>query len=94
MDKYVREFKTLKPEDHVNSIEDCTLDSRFKFISTAGHGYLVVPRDSMYHFEASKRAVYGYNGALAAYLEEDCEAPEFLTWVIEREARMPAIAVQ
>jgi len=47
-------------------------------IITAGHGYLVVPKTDVYASIAHNIAKYGYNGTLAYYLEEDCEAPAFI----------------
>ena len=50
----------------------------YPFIDTCGHGYLVVTKDDPNFNIAKKIVEYGYKGKLAFYLEEDCEAPEFL----------------
>lgn len=50
----------------------------YPFIDTCGHGYLVVPKGDPNLGIAKKICSYGYKGKLAIYLEEDCEAPEFL----------------
>ena len=56
---------------------------------TAGHGFLVVPRTSLY-FNLARRIQkadgFGYCGRLAVYLEEDCQAPEFLSKLPKGEA--------
>ena len=50
----------------------------YPLIDTCGHGYLVVTKDDPNFNIAKKIVEYGYKGKLAFYLEEDCEAPEFL----------------
>lgn len=50
----------------------------YPFIDTCGHGYLVVAKNDPNFSIAKKICSYGYKGKLAVYLEEDCEAPEFL----------------
>jgi len=76
MDKYQKELQRLKPEDEVQGTEDF---KGYEFIGTAGHGYLVVPKEDKNYSIAQKIISYGYKGDLAVYLEEDCEAGEFLT---------------
>ena len=48
-----------------------------EFIGTAGHGYLVVPKESAMAHIADKICNCGFKGKLAFYLEEDCEYIEF-----------------
>ena len=73
---YETELQKLKDYDEVQCTEKV---QGYDFIITAGHGYLVVPRDG------SEKAVYafglcsyGFKGRHAIYLEEDCEAGDFL----------------
>lgn len=78
MNKYIQEFKQLKPYDPVQFITAAIKNKGYDFITTAGHGYLIVPKTNK-NAEVAKNIIeYGYEGALAYYLEEDCEAPEFL----------------
>ena len=81
--KYVREFESLKSYDEVQYIDFIDAgDHKFEFLATAGHGYLIVPRDSKFIDVAKNICTkYGYNGNLAIYLEEDCEAPAFIKQV-------------
>lgn len=85
MDKYEKELQRLKPHDEVQFSEQW---QGFQFITTAGHGYLVVPKDPD-GFPCLASSVmdacgnYGYIGDLAFYLEEDSEAPMFLKRVKE-----------
>lgn len=45
------------------------------WISTPSHGYLIVKREEMGGFNPSN---YSRKNAHSYYLEEDCDAPEFL----------------
>lgn len=75
---YERELSILKPHDEVQFSEDV---KGFQFIVTAGHGYLVVPHGHAFGTLANsvyEASGYGFNGKLATYLEEDCEASTFL----------------
>jgi len=75
-DRFELELSKLKPEDGINGSE---IVKGYQFISTYGHGYLVVPRTSAHYAKAKKISKsYGYTGKLAVYLEEDCQAGEFL----------------
>lgn len=76
MNQYQKELQTLKPNDEVQGVE--TLSNGYQFITTAGHGYLVVLNSDKNYQKAKSICQYGYIGNLAIYLEEDCEAPEFL----------------
>lgn len=75
---YEREFQELKPHDPVqfSMVEPKT---RCQFIVTAGHGYLVVPKNHPLATRAKLALTeYGYEGKSAFYLEEDCELPALL----------------
>jgi hypothetical protein len=50
----------------------------YLFIETAGHGYLVVPKDDLNFGLALGIVNYGYYTHKAIFLEEDNEAPKFL----------------
>jgi len=78
--RYTQELARLKPDDeiqYIERLEKYPLD----FIGTAGHGYLVVPKEHPLHAHAHKICQYGYKGTHAVYLEEDCEASEFLNLI-------------
>lgn len=52
-----------------------------KFISTPSHGYLQVEREKFFQTVPLSKWTdfsYGYKDAEFFYLEEDCEAPQFL----------------
>ena len=76
MNKYQRELQELKPDDEVQMIE--RTKEGYDFIYTAGHGYLCIPANDYWYPIACTIRAFGYLGKLACYLEEDCEAPEFL----------------
>jgi len=74
--KYQNELQALKPWDEIQTI---TLDNNgYEFITTAGHGYLVVPKDNKNYNIAQKIAKFGFVGNLAVYLEEDNELSQFI----------------
>lgn len=77
---YEQELQRLKSWDEV---QYTTRVKGYDFITTAGHGYLVVPKGNAYYWLASKIVSYGFKGRQAIYLEEDCEASEFLNKVYE-----------
>lgn len=77
MTVYEKELQELKAYDEVQGTEKCKF-SGYPFIYTAGHGYLAIPKDSKHYVSACKIVQYGFRGKLAVYLEEDCEAPEFI----------------
>lgn len=80
MNKYTREFSTLKPHDPAQFTEELS-GGAYEFIVTAGHGYLIVPKGDEYATLASsikEASAYSYEGELAWYLEEDCDASQFL----------------
>jgi hypothetical protein len=56
-------------------------------LNTPSHGYLIVPKvegsEELLSI-ASKVCQYGYQTEMAYYLEEDCEAPKFISIVKER----------
>lgn len=76
--KYCKELQALKPYDPIQSIDLTACNFEYPFITTAGHGYLVVEKNSQYSEDAKRICKYGFIGELAYYLEEDCEAPEFV----------------
>lgn len=78
---YERELQLLKTHDEVQCTKSCTYNPKYNFIITAGHGYLIVPADDENFEFARGIAEYGYRGNLAIYLEEDCEAGQFLTQI-------------
>ena len=75
MNKYQKELAKLRPDDEIQEYRP--IGRGYNFISTASHGYLVVPKSDPFASVAAKICEYGYNGKLAYYLEEDCEAGEF-----------------
>lgn len=75
--RYERELQHLKPYDEVQSTERASVGG-LDFIVTAGHGYLVVPTTHARANEARALCVYGFIGKHAIYLEEDCEARDFI----------------
>ena len=74
---YENDLHKAKPNDEVQHSE---IDPRtgYQFITTSGHGYLVVPKTDKNASIAEKICEYGYNTELAFYLEEDCEYSEFM----------------
>ena len=82
MTKFETELKKLRPDDEINGTETHGMNRHgYEFISTAGHGFLIVPRNDKNAWIARNilsKTGYGYTGKLAYYLEEDCQAPEFL----------------
>ena len=78
MNKYQKELATFRFGDEIQDYSFDPKDEGYAFIPTAGHGYLVVPVEDRYYEDARKIASFGYQGDHAVYLEEDCEAGEFL----------------
>ena len=74
--KYMKELQKLKSWDVVESI--VLAERGYDFITTCGHGYLVIPKNDKNYGLASKIVGYGYKGDHAIYLEEDCEYHEFM----------------
>lgn len=85
MTNYQKELQALKPWDEVQDVYKYEKDCGYDYIMTAGHGYLVVPKGDKYYQKALSIAEYGFKGKLAVYLEEDCEAGEFLAYVKSQE---------
>jgi len=59
------------------------------FVLTSGHGYLAVPKSHALAYIAAdvlEKSGFGFEGDLAYYLEEDCEAPAFEAELAERAA--------
>jgi hypothetical protein len=84
MNKYQNELQELKPWDEVCMT---ILNSNgYDFIPTAGHGYMVVPKNNKNYNLAKKitklRGI-GFVGNLAVYLEEDTELSEFIKSIKE-----------
>ncbi len=73
MNKYMKELQSLKSWDEVQTFRP--VGRGYNFIGTAGHGYLVVPKNDVYYSVAD--SIGGFKGKLAVYLEEDCEYSEF-----------------
>jgi hypothetical protein len=78
MSEYERELQSFRPDDEMQGLEKTEQTKGYYFIPTAAHGYLVVPVSDKYAVLAKKICSYGYKGRLAYYLEEDCEAGDFL----------------
>jgi len=77
MTKYEKELQSLKPLDEIQFTEkDNQMD--LDFITTAGHGYLVVPKNHEKIDIAIEICKFGFIGDEAVYLEEDCEYGEFV----------------
>lgn len=77
---YEQELQDLKPHDEVQYTR--TIENGYQFIGTAGHGYLIVPTtDSNYPIAKKISSKFGYNGKLAVYLEEDCDATKFIKMI-------------
>jgi hypothetical protein len=74
---YQKDLQREKPNDEVYAPKYYK-DTGYFFCSTAGYGYLVVPKNDQHANIAAKICKYGYVGDLAYYLEEDCELSEFL----------------
>lgn len=55
----------------------------YRFISTPGHGFLVVPLTDI-RDEGFDSTQYSYLNDVEAYLEEDCDAPAFL-WLLDKQ---------
>ena len=79
MNKYMKELQELKSWDTVQFMNFPDNKKGYPFITTAGHGYLVVRKDDMYKEEARKHATF--IGKYAYYLEEDCDCWAFLDTV-------------
>ena len=77
MNKYMQELASLKTWDEVQAINSYDNDKGYQRITTAGHGYLVVPKTDK-NAKLVNKTDYSFNGTLAYYLEEDCEAGEFI----------------
>lgn len=86
--KYEQELQTLKPHDEVQCTLEELQDAPYRFIMTAGHGYLIVPKDDWYAEKAAELCSYGFTGKHAWYLEEDCEAPAFLRYAQSERSRL------
>jgi hypothetical protein len=78
MSEYEKELQAFRPDDEMQGLEKPGNAKGYCFIPTAAHGYLVVPTADQYAYLAKKICSYGYKGRLAYYLEEDCEAGDFL----------------
>ena len=78
----MKELQELKPWDQVQVIKP--IGRGYNKIDTAGHGYLVVPKNDVYFSVAN--AIGGFKGKQAAYLEEDCEYGQFIKNVKELES--------
>lgn len=78
MNEYQKELQRLRPHDEIQGYECNERTKGYYFIPTASHGYLVVPKTDPFANIAKSIVDYGYEGKLAYYLEEDCEAGQFL----------------
>ena len=87
MNQYQTELSELKTWDTIQGTYKIP-NANYDFINTAGHGYLVVPKTDRDADIAKKICKYGFVGKLAYYLEEDCEAWEFLRKKERRETRI------
>ena len=79
MNQYQTELQTLRPNDEIQNCYEHPSQKGYIFISTASHGFLVVPKDDKnYNIACKIQKKYGHKGQSAIYLEEDCQAGEFL----------------
>ena len=87
MNTIEKRFQALKPWDEVQCtratfiLDENGTTKELAFIITAGHGYLVIPKDwkhgaSIVANNLGKQ--FNFSDKHAFYLEEDCEAPKFL----------------
>ena len=54
-----------------------TMPNRYTYISTPSHGYLQVP-EADYCESGYRASQFSYQGDGYVYLEEDCDAPQFM----------------
>ena len=81
MNVFQKELQKLKSWDEIKTMEFNPRDKGLAFITTAGHGYLVIPKLD-YNYELAKTFCdYGFIGTEAVYLEEDLEAGAFLNTI-------------
>ena len=78
MTKYETELASLRPHDPPQMLLTDYGYPGVCFIETAGHGFLVVPKGHPKARLARSLCAYGYLGRHAIYLEEDCEARDFI----------------
>lgn len=78
---YKREFQELKPWDEVQLINQYGALRGYNKLYTAGHGYLIVPKNDQHYNKARELCIYGFKGKKAVYLEEDCELSEFMDYL-------------
>lgn len=78
MNEYQKELQALKPQDEIQGCREIVEAEGYIFITTASHGYLVVPKSDKNAPLAKKICNYGFEGDLAFYLEEDYETGEFI----------------
>ena len=84
MNKYQNELKKFRPLDDIQDYYTTKQDKGYYFIPTASHGFLVVPTSDKNYVKALEikgKDSYGYQGSQAIYLEEDCQALDFLKQV-------------
>lgn len=74
--QYKKELQQLRPQDEIQYLRTDNANAEYNFITTAGHGYLVVPITDKHFILSKKHATYA--GQLANYLEEDCDKYNFL----------------
>lgn len=77
---YEKELASLKSWDSIDHMYEDRNNGWLKWIVTASHGYLVVPKLELRRRGLQNPIVskYSYEGNLAFYLEEDCDAYKFL----------------
>lgn len=71
----------MNPDDEVQFAQVYSATVPFLFITTAGHGYLAVPKDAApFWTNAARKADtgFGYQSENHYFLEEDCELANFL----------------
>ena len=78
MNKYQKELQALKPWDEVQGMNEYGALKGYNKIYTAGHGYLVVPKEDKNYSIAKSICECGFKGYHAVYLEEDCEIGQFM----------------
>lgn len=85
---YEKELQEQRPEDEIQGIAK---DERtgYDFLTTAGHGYLIVPTGDKNYSIAEKIVECGYKCERAIYLEEDSEYGEFMRAIESKAEKCP-----
>jgi len=71
-----KELQEARPYDEMQNISYSPQDKGYPFISTAEHGYLIVPLNHPH--PPIRKTCYSYKTKHFVFLEEDCDARKFL----------------